>query len=110
MAQSGIRINAGFFVLKGDIFKYMGPGEELVIEPFHRLIEHRQLAAYQYDGFFAAMDTFKDKQQLDDLHEGAEPPWEVGRGKNGDSGSAAPKGIAPFLSKTSKVPLSDRHS
>jgi len=81
VTQSGIRINAGFFVLKRDIFKYMQPGEELVIEPFHRLIEPRQLAAYQYDGFFAAMDTFKDKQQLDDLNEGGQPPWEVWRGK-----------------------------
>jgi glucose-1-phosphate cytidylyltransferase len=110
VAQSGIRINAGFFVLKRDIFKYMRPGEELVIEPFHRLIEHRQLAAYQYDGFFAAMDTFKDKQQLDDLNEGGQPPWEVWSGKNGAPGSAAPKGIDRLVSQTSKVPLSDRHS
>ena len=110
VAQSGIRINAGFFLLKRDIFKYIRPGEELVIEPFHRLIEHRQLAAYQYDGFFAAMDTFKDKQQLDDLNECEQPPWEVWRRKNGDSESAAPKGIDRIGSKTSKVPLSDRHS
>jgi glucose-1-phosphate cytidylyltransferase len=77
--QSGIRINAGIFVLKNEIFRYMRPGEELVIEPFRRLIEDRQLAAYEYDGFFAAMDTFKDKQQLDDLYEGGQPPWEVWR-------------------------------
>ena len=110
VTQSGIRINAGFFVLKRDIFKYMRPGEELVIEPFHRLIEHRQLAAYQYDGFFAAMDTFRDKQQLDDLNEGGQPPWEVWSGKKGDSGSAAPEGIDRLVGKTSKVPLSDRDS
>jgi glucose-1-phosphate cytidylyltransferase len=59
VTQSGIRINAGFFVLKSDIFRYMKPGEELVIEPFQRLIKDRQLAAYEYDGFFAAMDTSK---------------------------------------------------
>ena len=39
LAQSGMRINAGFFVLKPDIFKFMHPGEELVIEPFQRLIQ-----------------------------------------------------------------------
>jgi glucose-1-phosphate cytidylyltransferase len=77
--QSGLRINAGFFILKGDIFRYMQPGDELVVEPFQRLIRERQLAAYEYDGFFAAMDTFKDKQQLDDLYEGGQPPWEVWR-------------------------------
>ena len=77
--QSGIRVNAGAFVLKKEIFRYIEPGEELVIQPFHRLIQEKQLAAYEYDGFFAAMDTFKDKQQLDDLYECGQPPWEVWR-------------------------------
>jgi glucose-1-phosphate cytidylyltransferase len=108
LTQSGIRINAGLFVLKRDIFRYMRLGEELVIEPFRRLIEHRQLAAYEYDGFFAAMDTFKDKQQLDDLYEGGQPPWEVWRSKDGASENAAPKKIESLVSKPSRVPLSDR--
>jgi glucose-1-phosphate cytidylyltransferase len=68
----------------------MKPGEELVIEPFERLIEDRQLAAYEYDGFFAAMDTFKDKQQLDDLYEGGQPPWEVWREARGECPNVAP--------------------
>ena len=87
--QSGLRINAGFFVLKRDIFRYMQPGEELVIEPFQRLIENRQLAAYEYNGFFAAMDTFKDKQQLDDLYDGGQPPWEIWRQPNGETRNRA---------------------
>ncbi len=88
VAQSGMRINAGFFVLKRDIFRYMQPGDELVVEPFQRLIRDQQLAAYEYDGFFAAMDTFKDKQQLDNLYEGGQPPWEVWRERNGGSAKA----------------------
>src|SRR5262249_11478607 len=79
MAQSGIRINAGFFVLKRDIFRYMRSGEELVIEPFRRLIQEKQLVAHEYNGFFAAMDTFKDKQHLEDLYESGQPPWKVWR-------------------------------
>jgi glucose-1-phosphate cytidylyltransferase len=82
LTKSGIRINAGVFVLKREIFKYMRPGEELVVEPFRRLIQEKQLAAFEYDGFFAAMDTFKDKQQLDDLYESGEPPWEVWKQTN----------------------------
>lgn len=82
-AQSPIRINSGFFILKRDIFKYIKPGEELVIEPFQRLIRDQQLAAYEHEGFFAAMDTFKDKQHLDDLYEGGQPPWEVWRRETG---------------------------
>jgi glucose-1-phosphate cytidylyltransferase len=103
--QSGMHINAGFFVLKRDILKYVRPGEELVIEPFHRLIEHRQLAAYEYDGFFAAMDTFKDKQQLDDLYDGGNPPWEVWREQNHKSEKAAPRGIGSPIGKPDRVPL-----
>jgi glucose-1-phosphate cytidylyltransferase len=106
--QSGIRINAGIFVLKRDIFRYMRPGEELVIEPFRRLIEDRQLAAYEYDGFFAAMDTFKDKQQLDDLYEGGRPPWEVWRDTNGEANKSAATAIDALSSKPRRVPLSDR--
>ncbi len=95
VTQSNIRINAGFFLLKRDIFNYMQPGEELVVEPFQRLIRERQLAAYEYDGFFAAMDTFKDKQQLDSLYEGGHPPWEVWRGANGAAatGRSAPSAL-----------------
>jgi glucose-1-phosphate cytidylyltransferase len=93
LGRSGMRINAGFFVLKKDIFKYMQPGDELVLEPFQRLIRDQQLAAYEYDGFFAAMDTFKDKQQLDNLHDSGQPPWEVWRRRNGELQSATPKAI-----------------
>jgi glucose-1-phosphate cytidylyltransferase len=95
--QCDIRINAGFFVLKRDIFKYMQSGDELVIQPFQRLIHERQLVAFEYDGFFAAMDTFKDKQLLDNLHEGGRPPWEVWKDANGGS----EKGISRSHQQTS---------
>jgi len=85
VTQCDIRINAGFFVLRKDIFKYMQPGDELVVQPFQRLIHEKQLVAFEYDGFFAAMDTFKDKQYLDTLHEGGRPPWEVWKNANGRS-------------------------
>jgi glucose-1-phosphate cytidylyltransferase len=75
--KSSIRINGGFFVLRTDIFDYMKSGEELVEEPFQRLIDEEQLIAYPYNGFWASMDTFKDKQQLEDLYTRGEAPWEV---------------------------------
>jgi glucose-1-phosphate cytidylyltransferase len=110
LTQSGIRINAGLFVLKRDIFRYVLPGEELVIEPFRRLIGDRELAAYEYNGFFAAMDTFKDKQQLDDLYEGGQPPWEVWRRANGVSESAESRGLDALDRKPNRVPLTDRRT
>lgn len=77
ISSSSMRINAGYFVFRREIFDYMRAGEELVYEPFGRLIQQQQLLAYRYDGFLASMDTFKDKQTLDDLYATGKAPWEV---------------------------------
>jgi glucose-1-phosphate cytidylyltransferase len=75
--EADIWINGGYFLFKQDIFDYMKGGEELVEEPFHRLIDKRQLIAYKYEGFWAPLDTFKDKQRLDDLYMKGGAPWEI---------------------------------
>lgn len=72
-----LRINGGFFIFKRKIFEYLRDNEELVVEPFHRLVAEKQLIGYPYDGFWASMDTFKDKQQLENLSAGGLAPWEV---------------------------------
>jgi len=77
VTQSPVRINAGFFVLRRAIFDYMRPGEDLVVQPFERLIGERQLVAVPYDGFWRNMDTFKDKMQLDDMVAQGNVPWQV---------------------------------
>ncbi|MGQ0702398.1 MAG: glucose-1-phosphate cytidylyltransferase [Gemmatimonadales bacterium] len=80
--HTALRVNGGFFIFRQAIFEYLRPGEDLVDGPFQRLINDRQLMAYEYDGFWKAMDTFKEKQQLDELQAGGNPPWEVWR-RNG---------------------------
>ncbi len=70
-------INGGYFVLRREIFDAMAPGDELVLEPFARLIEQDQLMAHRYEGFWMAMETFKDKRALDDMYEQEDAPWEV---------------------------------
>jgi len=77
VTSSTLRINGGFFVFRQEIFDYMQPGEELVIEPFNRMIEKRELVAVAYDGFWRSMDTFKDKMQLDELLTRGLGPWQV---------------------------------
>ena len=67
------------FVFRKEIFKYIYDGEELVDEPFQRLIEQNELIAYKYDGFFGCMDTLKDKQQLEEMYAQGRAPWEVWR-------------------------------
>lgn len=77
IAQSGLRVNGGFFVFRQEIFDYIRPGEDLVLEPFQRMIRAHQLVAYDYDGFWLPMDTAKDKKRIDDLYEAGSPPWHV---------------------------------
>ena len=77
LAESGIWINGGFFIFRQKIFDYIGPGEELAVEPFRRLISDGLLMAHRYTGFWGAMDTFKDKQYLEDLFASGEAPWEL---------------------------------
>jgi glucose-1-phosphate cytidylyltransferase len=79
--QRDIWINGGYFIFKNDIFKFIHQGEELVLEPFQRLIAQEELFAYKHTGFFGVMDTFKEKQLLDDMHAQGERPWEVWRDK-----------------------------
>jgi glucose-1-phosphate cytidylyltransferase len=62
----------------------MKPGEELVIEPFQRLIKNKRLHAYKYDGFWTSLDTFKDKQLIDDLYADGQTPWVVWDEENGN--------------------------
>jgi glucose-1-phosphate cytidylyltransferase len=55
----------------------MREGEDLVAEPFRRLTDARKLLAHSYDGFWKNMDTYKDKQALDELHAAGAAPWQV---------------------------------
>jgi glucose-1-phosphate cytidylyltransferase len=69
-------INGGFFVFRKEIFEYMRPGEELVVEPFQRLISEGQLIGFPYPKWWC-MDTFKEHQVLTDLYNEGHAPWEV---------------------------------
>ena len=75
--NTGLWINGGFFIFNQEIFKFIWDGEELVEEPFHRLIKEQQLVACKYNGFWACMDTFKDRQMLEDLYSSDQAPWAV---------------------------------
>jgi glucose-1-phosphate cytidylyltransferase len=75
--DAGLRVNGGFFILRSSIFDYIRPGEELVEEPFQRLIAEDQLVGYRYDGFWAPMDTLKEMQNLEALYQSGRPPWAV---------------------------------
>jgi glucose-1-phosphate cytidylyltransferase len=75
ITNSDIRINGGYFVMKRALLDLIEQGEELVDEPFSRLIEREELIAFPYDGFWAPMDTLKDTQRLDEQWNSGRAPW-----------------------------------
>ena len=70
-------INGGFFIFRSEIFDYLHDGEELVEEPFRRLMKDDQLLAFKHEGFWRPMDTLKDKEVLEDLVEQGRMPWRI---------------------------------
>jgi len=77
ITQSDVWLNGGFFVMSTRIFDYLRPGDDLVDKPFDRLIAAGQLGTLRYDGFWSCMDTFKEKQALDDMVVHSDMPWAV---------------------------------
>jgi glucose-1-phosphate cytidylyltransferase len=89
MTDANLWVNGGYFVLRKDVFRYINPGEELVYEPFKRLISEGKVWSHRHTGFWQCMDTFRDKQILDELEANGEPPWQVWK-----NGKAAPREVA----------------
>jgi glucose-1-phosphate cytidylyltransferase len=74
---SGLWLNGGYFIFRQAIFDYLFEGEELVQEPFQRLIQENKLISYPHEGFWAPMDTVKERQALEAMLESGRPPWAV---------------------------------
>jgi glucose-1-phosphate cytidylyltransferase len=71
-------INGGFFILEPDVFEYLrGDDDVWEQEPLRRLAAEGQLAAYRHNGFWAAMDTLRDKNSLEELWASRRAPWKV---------------------------------
>lgn len=75
--KEGVWINGGYFVMRDTVFDYIENDEDLVNEPFHRMIAAGQLHTHRYNGFWTCIDTFKEKQEIDDLFGRGHAPWKV---------------------------------
>ncbi|NJA06644.1 MULTISPECIES: glucose-1-phosphate cytidylyltransferase [Methylomonas] len=76
-AGDGAWINGGFFVLEPDIFEVIdGDQSSWEGQPLADLAAKDQLRAYKHAGFWQAMDTLRDKTQLEELWR-LDPPWKV---------------------------------
>ena len=70
-------VNGGYFVLRQGIFDVLNEGEDLVADACRRLAAQGKLAAVRYNGFWAPMDTLKERSYLEELHRKGQAPWEV---------------------------------
>jgi glucose-1-phosphate cytidylyltransferase len=75
----GSWINAGFFVLQPEVFKYIDGGDDTVFEkgPLEQLSSNGELRAYKHHGFWQPMDTLRDKNQLEELWRTNNAPWKA---------------------------------
>lgn len=72
-------INGGFFFFRRDFLKYLSCDEGCVLErdPLVNLARDKQLALYRHGGFWACMDTQRDRDHLNKLWESGSPPWVI---------------------------------
>lgn len=77
-AGDGGWINGGFFVCSPSVFDYI-EGDDTIWEQqsLERMAEEGNLSAYFHKGFWRAMDTLRDKNQLEELWATNNPPWKV---------------------------------
>jgi glucose-1-phosphate cytidylyltransferase len=70
--------SAGFFVFEPAVFDYLD-GDHCVLErePLERLAEDGELIAWHHEGFFQAMDTWREYQALNELWKSGAAPWKV---------------------------------
>jgi len=69
-------INGAFFVLEPEVFDYI-EGDMVMFEhaPLENLAKDGQLMAYRHTGFWAAMDTLRDKHNLQKIWDSGDRPW-----------------------------------
>ena len=71
-------INGGYFVCEPQIFDYLEDDSTIwERKPLETIASMGQLCAYQHGGFWHAMDTLKDKQELEKLWQEGKAPWKV---------------------------------
>jgi len=70
-------VSAGYFIFEPEVFDLLDTAESCILErePLERLAAEGELMAYRHDGFFFAMDTFREYQQLNEIWESGTAPW-----------------------------------
>jgi glucose-1-phosphate cytidylyltransferase len=89
VADMRMRINGGYFVFSQEIFDYLEEGDDLVMDACVRAADDGRMKAVSYDGFWAPMDTLKEKAALEDMFRRGSCPWMLWDGPESDRPAAA---------------------
>ncbi|MGO8860074.1 MAG: sugar phosphate nucleotidyltransferase [Acidimicrobiales bacterium] len=87
VADMNIRINGGYFVLRSEIFEYLHEDEDLVSDACAAAAAAGRVQAYPYDGFWAPMDTLKERSALERMYHSGKCPWMLWRDRPYTNGS-----------------------
>ncbi|HEY6797939.1 MAG TPA: glucose-1-phosphate cytidylyltransferase [Kineosporiaceae bacterium] len=88
-------VNGGYFVLRREIFDVLGRGEDLVTDAFPRLAARGTLLAIPYEGFWAPMDTLKERSDLEEMYRNGTRPWALWSRTNRGSHLDVPDDLVP---------------
>ena len=86
VASMSMRINGGYFVFRKEIFDYLDQDEDLVMDACMRAAKDGRVRAAQYDGFWAPMDTLKERSALEEQYRRGNSPWALWRERPVDLG------------------------
>ncbi len=73
-------VSAGFFVFERAIFDYLGSADDDLVleqEPLGELASRGELVAYQHEGFWQPMDTYRESLMLNEMWDSGSAPWKV---------------------------------
>lgn len=77
--KTNVWINGGYLIFRREALDYFDAGDDIVPTVFRKLANEQKLLTYRHNGFWACMDTFKEKMTLDDLDAKGRAPWQVWR-------------------------------
>lgn len=86
IADMSMCINGGYFVLRQGIFDYLDEGDDLVMDGCVKAARDGKVRAVKYEGFWAPMDTLKERTTLENLYKHGVSPWALWRERPVDRG------------------------
>lgn len=70
-------VNGGFFVFEPAVMGYLTDDSTLESTPLERLAADGELGVFRHEGYWQAMDTMREKRQLEAEWSSGHPPWKV---------------------------------